>query len=597
MGGKDGDQRSDFDKWVEAQDKELSKFREDVLAGRDHLESESFIDSNFSTLSEGFKNFPSNVSELKARMQQEQEARMEEERDLWRRWTGSEDSPDHIRLQIDRASEDERIENKSVVYMLMQESYRRNQHVDPQKIFSLYQDSDWSFGGLDRFANPMLSFGGACYYKSETVDNLPSTASWGWPSPKPQWLSIDWFKRSPYSPIRLEAHPRLCESGTKWRAAFEDLLSAALDKPMASEEKVGYRIPHGSYDKRQSTYYGPGLDWMLSLQCRGILPPQLPSFYMHRLNVPRPGNSMRTLEDITKSFSAPKHPHLDRDIELLVDEVSIKSGPELPAQSIQFPQTLWKVPDTEQDLYDQMLPKTIGPWIPVMTGDVDEDFEETNDALNEAMRNDDTYTGAKCLDAYYKMHDDIDELVEGQMDDLADEDWPYHKRVAFIEEAIRRSSLPAHEYWKQEVGPASGVRGGLVRDRDTGREHNIPELLEELELMEQQNKRRRLMCMQEQDVEENRLARDPKEVGETGTQRAESESVQNKRPNILSQLTTTQTTRMPDGTVTTKVVLKQKFADGREEEHESVHTSHEGVAHQPDTQKPKEEKKGGWFWS
>ncbi|KAK3677131.1 hypothetical protein LTR37_021536, partial [Vermiconidia calcicola] len=148
MGGKDDDERSEFDKWVEAQDKELNKFRDNVLAGRDHLESEirrwtddtssfgkgpferfkSFVDSNFSTLSEGFKNFPSNISELKARMQQEREARMEEERDLWRRWTGSEDSPDDIRMQVDRASKNERIEAKSAVYMLMQESYRRNQH-------------------------------------------------------------------------------------------------------------------------------------------------------------------------------------------------------------------------------------------------------------------------------------------------------------------------------------------------------------------------------------------------------------------------------------------------------------------------------------
>ncbi|OTA37090.1 hypothetical protein BTJ68_03158 [Hortaea werneckii EXF-2000] len=48
-----------------------------------------------------------------------------------------------------------------------------------------------------------------------------------------------------------------------------------------------------------------------------------------------------------------------------------------------------------------------------------------------------------------------------------------------------------------------------------------------------------------------------------------------KKVDVLSSLTTTQTTRMPDGTVTTKVVLKQRFADGREETEEKLHTYHD----------------------
>lgn len=69
----------------------------------------------------------------------------------------------------------------------------------------------------------------------------------------------------------------LFQYDTKWRNAFENLLEASLDKPMTSGDKTGFRpfAPNTTI----STWRGPGLDWMLSLQCRGILPPQLPSMY------------------------------------------------------------------------------------------------------------------------------------------------------------------------------------------------------------------------------------------------------------------------------------------------------------------------------
>ncbi|KAI7515453.1 hypothetical protein KC331_g22403, partial [Hortaea werneckii] len=73
-----------------------------------------------------------------------------------------------------------------------------------------------------------------------------------------------------------------------------------------------------------------------------------------------------------------------------------------------------------------------------------------------------------------------------------------------------------------------------------------------------------------------------------------------KKVDVLSSLTTTQTTRLPDGTVTTKVILKQRFADGREETEEKLHTYHDS----PQLQQAEEaqrfeqvEKKKGWFWS
>jgi hypothetical protein len=84
-------------------------------------------------------------------------------------------------------------------------------------------------------------------------------------------------------------------------------------------------------------------------------------------------------------------------------------------------------------------------------------------------------------------------------------------------------------------------------------------------------------------------------------------------PSILSTLTTTERSVAPDGSVTTKVVLKKRFADGREESTETVHTqrgleewSHDpwaGIqkALTPDQKESKNnesrEKKRGWFWS
>ncbi|KAI9880935.1 MAG: hypothetical protein M1830_010003 [Pleopsidium flavum] len=83
-------------------------------------------------------------------------------------------------------------------------------------------------------------------------------------------------------------------------------------------------------------------------------------------------------------------------------------------------------------------------------------------------------------------------------------------------------------------------------------------------------------------------------------------------PGIISALTTTERKVLPDGTVHTKVVLKKKFADGREESSETVHTTQGSV--QQSTQAPtapngkenasedagrkdEENKNKGWFWS
>ena len=68
---------------------------------------------------------------------------------------------------------------------------------------------------------------------------------------------------------------------------------------------------------------------------------------------------------------------------------------------------------------------------------------------------------------------------------------------------------------------------------------------------------------------------------------------------VLSSLTTTERTTAPDGTVTTRTVLRKRFADGREESSESVHTQHReaGAAGAQAEAEVAGQKKGGWFWS
>ncbi|KAF1836066.1 hypothetical protein BDW02DRAFT_567396 [Decorospora gaudefroyi] len=84
------------------------------------------------------------------------------------------------------------------------------------------------------------------------------------------------------------------------------------------------------------------------------------------------------------------------------------------------------------------------------------------------------------------------------------------------------------------------------------------------------------------------------------------------KQSILSTLTTTQRTVAPDGTITTKIVLKKRFADGREESSETVHTQR---GQEPEQHQEQEQvrddwasaqaqparyqggKRRGWFWS
>ncbi|KAK0356725.1 hypothetical protein LTR02_001494 [Friedmanniomyces endolithicus] len=279
------------------------------------LSFKNFIDTNLNNLADSFRQFPANLAELRAKMEDEQVRRKQEELNVWRRWTGLEESPDHVQMLRDRASPADRREAVDAAVMLLREARHRNAHVPAEKIEALFKDE--TIGSLDAFASPMLSPGGACYYQQDSGYNAPSTAIFRTSSSSHKWLSIDWFKRSPYSPVSLEQLDGLQEPGGSWRGAFEDLLAAALDKPMDSREQTGRRCPVGSV---QSTRTGPGLDWCLSLQCRGILPPQLPLWY----NSSRSGRLALT-DELFKEQA--RNVFGSNDINQLVEEIATPAPP------------------------------------------------------------------------------------------------------------------------------------------------------------------------------------------------------------------------------------------------------------------------------
>lgn len=733
MGGKDDDGRSDFDRFMADFNKEMADTRKELERVMEEMRAElpsphdaledlrkqreksgnnedkfqrgpfekfkGFIDSNFALLSDGFKNFPSNVKELKERMKEEREARREEEIDIWRRWTGSNDSPDHIRMEVERASKDDKKSVTEATFMLLRESFERNRHVSPQKILDLYRDDEWSFGSLDQFATPMLSFGGACYYKSETVENLPSTARWGWPVATQRWLGVDWFKRSPYSPIRLEAIPDLGEKGGKWRAAFEDLLLVSLDKPMQTTEKIGQRIG----GKPQSTYHGPGLDWMLSLQCRGILPPQLPNLYRHYRQEhgrdwfkPAHTRIISDLDAITSQRSHCMYPRAEADITALMDEVGIQAQPETDAFSqprlAGIEQSPWQVPDTEQDLYDQMqpqlpqAPQTEEPQQKILPGlsgrDKDKDLFLMTLHVNAAVSRRD-YTAALAHvsefedfhgrnDGYldriiFSMSDDeLDEFYHiGSRKFLADVNsiWPrfteridLHDRWAMAFERAEKFGIDLSDAHASGL-PLEDVEADLDEAEFAARESRTERALERAERLgyDFQNWDWRSLPLEELEAELEReekysqarvfeVLTKAKRMGydfegwewrglpvwelEGELERMEAYALRDgatssgsprpsqlegtgtaKPVDVLSQLTTTETTRLPDGTVTTKVVLKRRFADGREEVSESLHTGNEGrEAEAGLRERGREDAEGagrregkgsgkGWFWT
>lgn len=540
MGGKDDDRKDAdalndkewFDSWKAQHDQLLSELETESKRLQQDLSRESssgaarpfsafkrFIDDGFSSLSSALQDLPSTTAELKSRMQREQERWRAEEQDISERWTGSTDSPDHIQMLASRSSNREKEEVRESMLELLDTANERNAHIAPAKLEALYRDQGLDMGILDLLGD---------------LSNV-SLGSY-------RWLSVDWFKRDPYSPIRLESHHALGEYGAKWRAAFEDLLDASLDKPMGSIERVGMREPFGRHP--QSTYYGPGLDWMLSLQCRGILPMQLPRTYSIPGMAPELKGSRWTgilrHEAASTENGRTANPTISADLRDLLSAVGTKAAPDTGAD----PLPVRIPPETEQDLYDS---EYLFPGVSPSSEDHESNGPEKAD--DAARAQDKSFRDALVRRGY--------ELAGDEFEDFA-------SSLPGIDKLLERVLRLQQEWDSIEESTGAGkasLKDYLEATRSAAVEH------------EQQGV---LAPSHEQQHTEP----------------------QAKRPDVLSALTTTHTTRLPDGTVTTKVVLKQRFADGREETTESMHTRNEGTnKSQDETPSQDKTEKKGWFWT
>ncbi|RMY98667.1 hypothetical protein D0862_07474 [Hortaea werneckii] len=495
----------------------------------------NFVDNSLGSLADSFKSLPSNIQELRTNVQKDEGAPKEPGwvKD-WRRWTGRVDTPEDNWLPSNCPRPSSNPDAWRAASLLLCQAHEKNKDVEPSKIVDLYRDyvsvGDPEIDQFERLGDmePSLEWrllvrsGGT---PSEIVAR-GSAIQW-------RWLDVDWFKSSMYSPFNLETHHLFRDSGHNWRAAFEDLLCASLDKPMNSNERYGVR----PYGVSQSTFNGPALDWMLSLQCRGILPPQLPTLYgsVHEGSVSQrkqaavlghPGQS-----DHTVSLDSP----IGRDMAKLAREIATP-GPEAQIQKAQQPQT-------ELDLY--LAPHSASPH-----GSSNEESQrkwfreqqrcDAEDELWDALERHDVDAAAQCVSDWHVQK-------QRRLGDI----------FGFLEGEDMREFMPTLNKALQKAGL-------------TGEEDGAERLQQEAEAL----------GLRAADVP-YRAAND-------------------KKVDVLSSLTTTQTTRLPDGTVTTKVILKQRFADGREETEEKLHTyqdSHQ-LQQAEEAQRPEQaEKRKGWFWS
>jgi len=280
-----------------------------------------------------------------------------------------------------------------------------------------------------------------------------------------QWLSVEWFALSPYSPTNIETEAHLHQQGSMWRAAFEDLMSAELGK----EQRAHSAWTNKRNDQKLYNSWGQApVDWMLGLQCRGILPPQLPSLYQ-----------LRDKKAMDQEYAA---------------VVNGKRTMDFPSFNVAY--------DLER------LATEIG------TFDEDERAEQMRE---QTQANSEKKQAESELDLY----------------------------EAFL-----------------------GKAGRDAKSNDDNVAQSVPR-------------------------------QDPQTVQKPNVTASK----------ILSTLSTTETITLPDGTVTTKVVMKKRFADGREESTETVSTNH--AQEKASVQAPprasenasaedregRSKDKKGWFWS
>jgi hypothetical protein len=489
---------------------------------RPFLDFKRFIDNQLAFLANDFVRFPENLDMIRNRIQREQECLIAKERDISRRWTGSDDSPDQIHMRCERHSPETREVADQVTIKMFEKAAQHHASTPLGRILALFHDDVGTYGELDEFANPMLSFAGAWYYRPEHENENPLTGSTFWRiTHQPQWLSMEWFKRSDYSPIRLEAHPDLENSGAKWRAAFEDLLCVSLGKPMDAKKNYALQLQTSKYPN--PTLLGPGMRWLADLQGRGVLPPLLPRTYSSFQ-----ARNMRTLDEVMRLVHESRadiplgsdHAFLscsetEQDLSDMISEFVVDPVQARELRKNGTDAETW----TELDMYDRLSSSSSSVW----SSHVSKHAESTVDSDNQHCRGD----GARRT-----AHD-----AEGSEDDLfkiltnvMSQEVNYHTRTH-----------------------TSAAHGGLhSEDAD--------------------------------DWESDH--------GNADNEEEPTSSAGAIKPNVLSTLTTTETIRLPDGTVTTKVVLKQRFADGREETSERSHTYRE----ESEAREEKASKKG-WFWA
>ena len=604
-----------------------------------------------------------------------QEACEDEHDKAYKRWTGAENTRHSIHIlgkwitaskawcQLLGNPSDEA---RATARMLLLESARKNSHVSPSKIVALFEDPASQPGRGDDY---------------------------------PRWLSVEWFRSSKDSPVNLEADPALAKYDTKWRNAFEDLLTAALDKPMTSREKFGYRGPIGP----NSTWRGPGLDWMLSLQCRGILPPQLPTMYSSRVAasdlfvkenlsdtmlgrwcnqhspISKPGSWEETWmhnemnhdyyqlleaidtpapEDTTSTYrkleamgipfkneSLPRHTtqHATRE-----ESTSTGGCPDELGHAVSEAIKSLHDPDTELDIYEQMY----NDWLQDSTDQSNDSenheqeqhplvqlqehrmqFERQEQQRQQQLRDIDLEierSGARCPDELGRAvgnaarqeaarafadeengltdHEEIMTRVEQRraerkqiQQELDASAWRSDVR-AFADDAASCTESEKHSALNDWASSKLDLLGALERtieqscemlrrDQDSVKNehrHYINVLAEQAQLMQNDYEE---LAQQLAEVREQ-LEQKDRQSSLVHPQKSAPAQAAIERPQVLSTLTTTETTRLPDGSVKTTVVLKRRFAGGLEETQESTQTSFE----EP-TSGGQEPSKKGWFWS
>ncbi|WPH03909.1 Hypothetical protein R9X50_00679200 [Acrodontium crateriforme] len=511
-----------------------------------------FVDSQIQRLSENVRKTPANIFELRKKAMEHYAEETKEREEAWYRWTGRRESLEQAMAWSHDNQQQVPYSGISVALEALRSAHAHNASVPWQKLQALYQESPLSIGSLDKFASPMLSPGGACYYMAESANsgcNQVSNNLTTWTPPYAsnlRWLSTGWFQHSPYSPVNIEGHPDLgCNNDGRWRLAFEELINASLGKDLDWEGDAAFRSSKTNESQ-------PGRIWMLGLQLRGVLPPQLPSLYIES---PEDAQKLWQAASQGPVWTKGRLHSISKEMHSLMEVCALPR-----AES-------YEEPEVEEDLYDDYYMDHRG-------ADSSGSGALTSHAVDkfrELQKRDQQVSERSIVEAtadkqqtellkWGKEFDDMLQALAGQygLGGLVDEVKQY------MDEMSHLNQNDLFEGLKQQVE----AFGSMMNADQTSR------------------------------VEKTRSSQYEQEPS-TPLEQTKPEDITPSKVDVLSSLTTTQTTRHPDGTITTKVMLRERFADGREETHEKLHTyrdpspKEERIEDGEKTESPKK----AWFWS